>query len=94
MSNIVKNYLKILEIISYLNIVLNTEIRAGRKLKTFENYFVVDSRPLEIFKMARHNRIKIYKDDLRLHQIKVFVHHKTPSFTIILVPKRITSAFL
>ena len=33
MSNIVKNYFKILEVISSLNIILNTEIRAGRKLK-------------------------------------------------------------
>jgi hypothetical protein len=33
MSNIVKNYFKILEVISSLDIVLNTEIRAGRRLK-------------------------------------------------------------
>jgi len=33
MSNIVKNYFKILEVISSLNIDLNTEIRAGRRLK-------------------------------------------------------------
>ncbi len=33
MSNIVKNYFKIVEVISYLNIVLNTENRAGRRLK-------------------------------------------------------------
>ena len=33
MSNIVKNYLKILEVISSLNIVLNTENRAGRRFK-------------------------------------------------------------
>jgi hypothetical protein len=33
MTNIVKNYFKILEVISSLNIALNTEIRAGRRLK-------------------------------------------------------------
>ncbi len=33
MSNIVKNYFKILKVISSLNIVLNTENRAGRRLK-------------------------------------------------------------
>ena len=36
MSNIVKNYFKILEVISSLNIALNTEIRAGRKLKLLD----------------------------------------------------------
>ncbi|MFT5217049.1 MAG: hypothetical protein ACI83H_002182 [Glaciecola sp.] len=128
MSNVVKNYFKILEVISSLNIVLNTENRAGRRLKMsdlervvlsltseymsidsenslfnqlqngqitnliersqyhkrrkksfyfseeirrhlyskfteFEDYFVVDSMPLEICKRARHTRIKICKDD-------------------------------
>ncbi len=33
MTNIVKNYFKILEVVSSLNIALNTEIRAGRRLK-------------------------------------------------------------
>ena len=33
MLNIVKNYFKILEVISSLNIISNTEIRAGRRLK-------------------------------------------------------------
>ena len=122
------NYFKILEVISSLNIVLNTENRAGRRLimsdlgivalsltseymsidsenslfnqlqkgqitnlierrqyhkrrkklfyfseeirqhlyskfTEFEDYFVVDSMPLEICKRARHTRIKICKDD-------------------------------
>ena len=30
----------------------------------FEDYFIVDSMPLEICKFSRHNRIKICKDDL------------------------------
>ncbi|MFT5216595.1 MAG: hypothetical protein ACI83H_001723 [Glaciecola sp.] len=34
MSTIVKNYFKISEVISSLNIVLNTGNRAGRRLKT------------------------------------------------------------
>lgn len=137
MSNIVKNYYKILEVISSLNIVLNTEIRVGRRLKMtdlevvalsltseymsidsensffnqlqngqisnliersqynkrrkklfhfaeevrqhlyskfteFENCFVVDSMPLEICKMARHNRIKICKDDFQTAPDKGF----------------------
>ena len=137
MSNIVKNYFKILEVISSLNITLNTEIRAGRKLKIpdlevvalslisefmsidsensflnqlqngqiynliersqynkrrkklfpfaeeirkhlyskfteFENYFVVDSIPLEICKMARHSKIKICKDDFQTAPDKGF----------------------
>lgn len=33
------------------------------KFTEFENYFVVDSMPLEICKMARHNRIKICEED-------------------------------
>ena len=137
MSNIVKNYLKFLEFISSLDIVLNTEVRAGRKLKMsdleivalsltsefmsidsensffyqlqnreisnlversqynkkrkklfefaeeirrhlywkfteFENYFIVDSMPLEICKMARHNRIKICKGDFKTAPDKGF----------------------
>ena len=137
MSYIVKNYFKILEVISSLNIALNTVIRAGRKLKMydlevvalsltsefmsidsgnsffnqlqngqisnliersqynkrrkklfpfaevirkhlyskfteFENYFVVDSMPLEICKMARHSRIKICKNDFQTAPDKGF----------------------
>ena len=33
------------------------------KFTEFKNYFIVDSMPLGICKVARHNRIKIYKDD-------------------------------
>ena len=33
------------------------------KLAEFEDYFIVDSMPLEICKMARHNRVKICKED-------------------------------
>jgi len=137
MTNIVKNYFKILEVISSLNIVLNTEVRARIKLKMsdlevialsltaeymsidsensffnqlqneeisnliersqynkrrkklfhfaekirhhlyskfteFENYFIVDSMPLEICKMARHNRIKICKADFKTAPDKGF----------------------
>jgi hypothetical protein len=137
MPNIVKNYFKILEVISSLNIVLNTEILVERRLKMtdlevialnltseytsidseksffnqlqngqisnliersqynkrrkklfhfaeevkqhlyskfteFENYFVVDSMPLEICKVARHNRIKICKDDFQTAPDKGF----------------------
>lgn len=137
MSNIVKNYFKILEVISSLNIVLNTENRDGRRFKMsdlevvalsltaeymsidsenslfnqlqngqitnliersqynkrrkklsyfaeqirqqlyskfteFETYFVVDSMPLEICKMARHTRINICKDDFQTSPDKGF----------------------
>ena len=33
------------------------------KLAEFEDYFIVDSMPLEVCKMARHNRVKICKED-------------------------------
>ena len=36
MSNIVKNYFKIFEVKGSLNIVLNTEVRTGRKLKIYD----------------------------------------------------------
>jgi len=145
MSNIVNNYFKILEVISSLNIALNTEIRAGRKLKIsdlevvalsltsefmsidsensffnqlqngqisnliersqynkrkkklfhfaeeirqhlyskfteLENYFVVDSMPLEICKMARHNRIKICKEDFQTAPDKGFCASQNSCF--------------
>jgi len=137
MTNIVKNYFKILEVISSLNIVLNTEVRAGRKLKMFdleivalsltaeymsidnensffnqlqneeiskliersqynkrrrklflfsekvrtklasqflefEDYFIVDSMPLEICKLSRHKRIKICKEEFETAPAKGF----------------------
>jgi hypothetical protein len=134
---IVKNYFRVSEVITSFKIVLNTEIRAGRRLKMpeleivalsltseymyidsensfvnqlhkgeilnliersqytkrrkklfhfieeirqylfskfieFENYFIVDRMPLEICKMARHNRINICKDDFHTAPDKVF----------------------
>ena len=148
MSNIVKNYFRVLEVISSLNIALNTKIRAGRKLKMFdlevvalsltsefmsidsensffnqlqngqisnliersqynkrrkklfhfaeeirqhlylkfiefENYFIVDSMPLEICKLVRHSRIKYVKMNFALRLTKFFVHHKTLIFMVI-----------
>jgi len=128
MSNIVKNYLRVLEVISSLNCESEFKSGVGRKSKMtdlevvalsltaefmsidsenslfkqlnigqipnliersqfnkrrrklflfsekvrsklaayfleFEDYFIVDSMPLEICKFARHNRIKICKED-------------------------------
>ena len=128
MSNIVKNYLRVLEVISSLNCELEFKSGVGRKVKMsdievvalsltaeymsidsendffrqlvnssipnliersqfnkrrrklfefsekirttlacsfleFENYFIIDSMPLEICKKARENRIKICKKD-------------------------------
>lgn len=128
MSNIVKNYLRVREVISSLNIDSESSFRAGRKFKMtdievvalsltaeymsidsendlfkqlknssipnliersqfnkrrrklfeflekirnalahpfleFEDYFIIDSMPLEICKKARQNRIKICKKD-------------------------------
>ena len=128
MSNIVKNYFRVLEVISSLNFELEFKSGVGRKEKmsdlevvalsltsefmstdsenslfkqinqggipnliersqfnkrrrklflfseevrtklaaaflNFEDYFIVDSMPLEICKFSRHNRIKICKDD-------------------------------
>lgn len=48
------------------------------KFLEFEDYFVVDSMPLEICKFSRHNRIKICKDEiLKQHLPKVSVLLKT-----------------
>ena len=128
MSNIVKNYFRVLEVISSLNCELEYKSDVGRKQKMsdlevvalsltaefmsidsenslfkeinreqisnliersqfnkrrrklfffleevrtklasrfleFEDYFIVDSMPLEICKFARHRRIKICKDE-------------------------------
>ncbi|MCB0444808.1 MAG: IS982 family transposase [Gelidibacter sp.] len=38
----------------------------------FEDYFIVDSMPLEICKFSRHNRIKICKDDFETAPSKGF----------------------
>ena len=127
MSNIVKNYQKVLEVISSLEIPINQYVTAGRKVKMsdievvalsltseymsidsenslfkqlknssimnliersqynkrrrklfefselireqlykrfneFEDYFVIDSMPLEICKMARHTRVKVCRE--------------------------------
>lgn len=137
MSNIVKNYLRVLEVISSLNFELDFKSGIGRKQKMsdlevvalsltaefmsidsenslfkqllpceipnliersqfnkrrkklflfseeirtklarkfleFEDYFVVDSMPLEICKFSRHNRIKICKDDFETAPSKGF----------------------
>jgi hypothetical protein len=137
MINIVKNYLKILDVINSLKIEPIVNCRAGRKFKMtdkevvalsltaeymsidsenalfkqlnsteipnliersqfnkrrkklfgfselirtnlakkfieFENYFIADSMPLEICKMARHNRIKICKSDFETAPSKGF----------------------
>lgn len=127
MSNIVKNYQKILEVINTLELPINQHVTAGRKVKMsdievvalsltseymsidsenslfnqlksapfvnliersqfnkrrrklfsyaelireqlykrfneFEDYFVIDSMPLEICKMARHRRVKVCRE--------------------------------
>jgi len=137
MSKIIKNYLRILEVISSLNCELEFKTDVGRKQKMsdlevvalsltaefmsidsenslfkqilpteipnliersqfnkrrrklflfseevrtklashfleFEDYFIVDSMPLEICKFSRHNRIKICKDDFETAPSKGF----------------------
>src|SRR5690606_25229527 len=47
----------------------------------FEDYFIVDSMPLEICKFARHRRIKICKKRLKLLLQKGFVLLKIAGFT-------------
>ena len=137
MSNIVKNYLRVLEVISSLNCELEFKSDVGRKYKMtdlevvalsltaefmsidsenalfkqvntyeisnliersqfnkrrrklflfseeirtklasffldFEDYFIVDSMPLEICKFSRHNRVKICKDEFETAPSKGF----------------------
>jgi hypothetical protein len=137
MTNIVKNYFRVLEVLSSLNIDFNDPLRAGRKAKMsdievvalsltaeymsidsendlfkqltsssipnliersqfnkrrrklfgfseiirttlasyfleFEDYFIIDSMPLEICKKARQNRIKICKKDFETSPEKGF----------------------
>jgi hypothetical protein len=137
MSNIVKNYLRVLEVISSLNCELEVKSDVGRKYKMpdlevvalsltaefmsidsenalfkqvttseisnliersqfnkrrrklflfseeirtrlasffldFEDYFIVDSMPLEICKFSRHNRVKICKDEFETAPSKGF----------------------
>lgn len=54
--------------------LFSEEIRTklARKFLEFEDYFVVDSMPLEICKFSRHNRIKICKDDFETAPSKGF----------------------
>ena len=137
MSNIVKKYLRVLEVISSLNCELEFKSDVGRKYKMtdlevvalsltaefmsidsenalfkqvntyeisnliersqfnkrrrklflfseeirtklasffldFEDYFIVDSMPLEICKFSRHNRVKICKDEFETAPSKGF----------------------
>jgi hypothetical protein len=129
MSNIIKNYFRVLEVISSLNCKSEYESDVGRKQKMsdlevvalsltaefisidsenslfkeinkqqipnkrrrklflfleevrtklasrfleFENYFIVDSMPLEICKFARHGRIKICKNEFETSPSKGF----------------------
>jgi hypothetical protein len=137
MTNIVKNYLRVLEVLSSLNIESKLTVSAGRKPKMtdievvalsltaeflsidsentlfkridslaipnliersqfnkrrrklfylteevrkrlsekfleFEDYYIVDSMPLEICKLSRHKRIRICKDDFETAPSKGF----------------------
>lgn len=137
MSNIAKNYFRVLEVLGSLNVELPTGKRPGRKFKmsdlevvalsltaefmsidsensffarlqneqiphliersqfnkrrkklfcfaerarqqlaasfiAFENYFVVDSMPLEVCKLSRQNRVKICKEDFETAPDKGF----------------------
>ena len=49
----------------------------------FEDYFIVDSMPLEICKFSRHNRIKFVKKILKLLHPKDFVLRKIIGFMVI-----------
>jgi hypothetical protein len=46
----------------------------------FEDYFIVDSMPLEICKFARHRRIKIYKKDFETAPSKGFCTSQNTRF--------------
>ena len=47
-------------------------LKMAEKFNDFENYFIVDSMPLEICKFARHRRIKICKKDVETAPSKGF----------------------
>jgi hypothetical protein len=47
-------------------------IKLASNFLEFEDYFIVDSMPLEICKFSRHNRIKICKDDFETAPSKGF----------------------
>ncbi len=55
MSNIVKNYFRVLEVITSFNIVLNTEIRAGRRLKMSDLEIVALSLTSEYMSIDSEN---------------------------------------
>ncbi len=59
------------------------EVRTKLALRflEFEDYFVVDSMPLEICKFARHRRIKICKKEFETASSKGFLLLKTIGFT-------------
>jgi len=46
----------------------------------FEDYFIVDSMPLEICKFSRHNRIKICKNEFETAPSKSFCASQTVGF--------------
>ena len=49
--------------------------KLAREFLQFEDYFIVDSMPLEIFKFSRHNRIKICKSDFETVLKMGRLHH-------------------
>ncbi|PWJ57390.1 hypothetical protein CLV98_10797 [Dyadobacter jejuensis] len=58
-------------------------LKLAHKFTELEDYFIVDSMPLEICKMTRHKMVKICKEDLETAPEKCFVHRKTPGFSVI-----------
>ena len=46
--------------------------KLAREFLEFEDYFIIDSMPLEICKFSRHNRIKICKDEFETAPSKGF----------------------
>ncbi len=49
----------------------------------FEDYFVVDSMPLEVCKLSRSSRSKIVKKMIMHFQIKTIVQHRVLIITVI-----------
>ena len=49
-----------------------TRTKLASAFVSFEDYFIVDSIPLEICKFSRHNRIKICKDEFETTPSKEF----------------------
>lgn len=50
-----KNYFKILEVISFLNIVLNTDVRDGKKFKIYDLKIITLSLPSEFMSIDIEN---------------------------------------